>query len=141
MELAVFQIASAVDAFDFESMPEAKISNIWIKKWDLRHNLLNTHIPSPSQSFLRKLISKFFAIFRKDLNMTLPSNPIDRVIDHYAHRFGSYDADHIGHPYHGGDIIFSEWRPVFCDPVIDVRMGQDGSDHITIIALGDQNVR
>ena len=73
--------------------------------------------------------------------MALPSDHIYRVIHDYAHWLGTYDADDIGHPYHGGDIIFSEWRPVFCDPVIDVRMGQDGSDHITIIALGDQNVR
>jgi len=63
------------------------------------------------------------------------------VIHDYAYRIGAYNADNIGCPDHVGDIIFPWWCPVFCDPVVNVRMGQDGSDHITIIALSDQNVR
>ena len=73
--------------------------------------------------------------------MTLPRYPVDGVVKHYAHGFGSNDADHIGCPDHIGDIIFPWWCPVFCYPVVDGRMGQDGSDHINIIAPSHQNVR
>lgn len=61
---------------------------------------MNTHVPSPSNSFMSKFFSKFFAIFRKDLNMALPSDHIYRVIHDYAYWIGTYDADNIGSPYH-----------------------------------------